>query len=183
MINSNFVGCSTGRSAGLAPLRILSTYLAARRCKLLMLQGIGHKPTVFHKFWHVVDRRETVLCGESCNLRSLGNDDEARQRERCFSTTLLADLGMRSEYLSERVYLGIEAAPSTPLRRVPPLCAIVQCPVRSKSTRTATRESLGSTSFNSSSVLSAYLRGEARQSRDVAARPCKAGDNPEPTGS
>jgi hypothetical protein len=25
MINSNFVGCSTGRSAGLAPLRILST--------------------------------------------------------------------------------------------------------------------------------------------------------------
>ena len=31
--NSNFVGCSTGRSAGLAPLRILSTYKAARRSK------------------------------------------------------------------------------------------------------------------------------------------------------
>src|SRR5437870_4044575 len=29
--NSNFIGCSTGRSAGLAPLRILSTYIAARR--------------------------------------------------------------------------------------------------------------------------------------------------------
>src|SRR5262245_11021800 len=29
--SSNFVGCSTGRSAGLAPLRILSTYSAARR--------------------------------------------------------------------------------------------------------------------------------------------------------
>src|SRR5262249_61928895 len=29
--NSNFVGCSTGRSAGLAPLRILSTQTAARR--------------------------------------------------------------------------------------------------------------------------------------------------------
>jgi hypothetical protein len=28
---SNFVGCSTGRSAGLAPRRILSTYSAARR--------------------------------------------------------------------------------------------------------------------------------------------------------
>ena len=26
---SNFVGCSTGRSAGLAPLRILSTYRSA----------------------------------------------------------------------------------------------------------------------------------------------------------
>ena len=25
MMNSNFVGCSTGRSAGLAPFRILST--------------------------------------------------------------------------------------------------------------------------------------------------------------
>lgn len=29
--NSNFVDCSTGRSAGLAPLRILSTYVAAWR--------------------------------------------------------------------------------------------------------------------------------------------------------
>ena len=33
MINSNFVGCSTGSSAGFAPLRILSTYVAARRNK------------------------------------------------------------------------------------------------------------------------------------------------------
>ena len=31
--SSNFVGCSTGRSAGLAPLRILSTKVAARRSK------------------------------------------------------------------------------------------------------------------------------------------------------
>jgi hypothetical protein len=31
MTSSNFVGCSTGRSAGLAPLRILSTWAAARR--------------------------------------------------------------------------------------------------------------------------------------------------------
>src|SRR2546425_4565699 len=29
--SSNFVGCSTGRAAGLAPLRILSTYVAVRR--------------------------------------------------------------------------------------------------------------------------------------------------------
>src|SRR5262249_8826272 len=33
MTNSNFVGCSTGRSAGLAPFKILSTYVAARRSK------------------------------------------------------------------------------------------------------------------------------------------------------
>jgi hypothetical protein len=31
MMNSNFVGCSTGRSAGFLPFRILSTYVAARR--------------------------------------------------------------------------------------------------------------------------------------------------------
>ena len=31
MISSNFVGCSTGRSAGLAPFRILSTKYATRR--------------------------------------------------------------------------------------------------------------------------------------------------------
>jgi hypothetical protein len=31
MTSSNFVGCSTGKSAGLAPFRILSTYVAARR--------------------------------------------------------------------------------------------------------------------------------------------------------
>ena len=31
--SSNFVGCSTGKSEGLAPLRILSTYMADRRYK------------------------------------------------------------------------------------------------------------------------------------------------------
>jgi site-specific recombinase XerD len=30
-MNSNFVGCSTGKSAGLAPLRILSIYAPAQR--------------------------------------------------------------------------------------------------------------------------------------------------------
>src|SRR5262245_53516100 len=36
-MSSNFFGCSTGRSAGLAPLRILSTYVAARRNKSVKL--------------------------------------------------------------------------------------------------------------------------------------------------
>src|SRR6266576_5409224 len=31
MINSNFFGCSTGRSAGFVPFNILSTYVAARQ--------------------------------------------------------------------------------------------------------------------------------------------------------
>ena len=33
MTNSNLVGCSTGKSAGLAPLRILYTYMPERRYK------------------------------------------------------------------------------------------------------------------------------------------------------
>jgi hypothetical protein len=33
MTSSNFAGCSTGRSAGFAPLRILSTNVAARRAR------------------------------------------------------------------------------------------------------------------------------------------------------
>src|SRR5262249_11650952 len=33
MTNSNLVGCSTGKSAGLAPLRILSTYTAVCRAR------------------------------------------------------------------------------------------------------------------------------------------------------
>src|SRR6516162_1840898 len=33
--NSNFVGASTGKSTGLVPLRILSTYTAARRYMVL----------------------------------------------------------------------------------------------------------------------------------------------------
>src|SRR5262244_1423827 len=37
MMNSNFFGCSTGRSAGLAPFRILSTYVAVRRSKSVTL--------------------------------------------------------------------------------------------------------------------------------------------------
>ena len=50
MINSNFVGCSTGRSAGLAPFRILSTYVAARRNKSVIAHAVAHKPTGFDKF-------------------------------------------------------------------------------------------------------------------------------------
>ena len=49
-MNSNFVGCSTGRSAGLAPFKILSTYVAARRNKSVIAHAVGHKPAGFHKF-------------------------------------------------------------------------------------------------------------------------------------
>ena len=64
MISSNFVGCSTGRSAGLAPLRILSTYVAARRNKSVNVRAVGHEPAGFHIFRLWVDRREPALYRE-----------------------------------------------------------------------------------------------------------------------
>src|SRR5215470_653035 len=42
--NSNFVGCSTGRSAGLEPLRILSTNVAARRRRSVMSAVYASRP-------------------------------------------------------------------------------------------------------------------------------------------
>src|SRR6266478_7322465 len=42
--SSNFVGCSTGKSAALAPLRILSTYVAAWRNKSGMLGEYDMSP-------------------------------------------------------------------------------------------------------------------------------------------
>src|SRR5206468_6758404 len=44
MMNSNFVGCSTGSSAGLAPFKILSTYVAARRYKSVKFAAYDMRP-------------------------------------------------------------------------------------------------------------------------------------------
>jgi hypothetical protein len=56
--SSNVVGCSMGRSAGLAPLRILSTYAAAQRKRSWALGRGTHLPRaeggVFEKFVPVV---------------------------------------------------------------------------------------------------------------------------------
>ena len=88
MMNSNFIGCSTGRSAGFAPFRILSTYVAARRYKSVLAHAVGHKPPGFHKFWLVVYRREPALYREVDNLCSVRIEDGARQHEDCVSTPL-----------------------------------------------------------------------------------------------
>ena len=68
IMNSNFVGCSTGRSAGLAPFRILSTYVAARRSKSVVVHAVGHKPPSFHKFRLRVYHRKPVLYRQFHNL-------------------------------------------------------------------------------------------------------------------
>src|SRR5207245_787814 len=44
MTSSNFVGCSTGRSAGFAPLRILSTYAAVRARRSSIADSYAIRP-------------------------------------------------------------------------------------------------------------------------------------------
>ena len=52
--NSNVVGCSTGRSSGSAPLRISSTYVAARR-HIVKISTIGHQKPIFRPSSHGAD--------------------------------------------------------------------------------------------------------------------------------
>ena len=51
MTSSNFVGCSTGRSAGFAPLEDLVDVGSGAPVQVGIAHAVAHKPTVFHKFW------------------------------------------------------------------------------------------------------------------------------------
>ena len=96
MTNSNFVGCSTGRSAGLAPLRILSTYVAARRYKSIIAHAVARNPPGLCIFGKGVYRQETAFYREVRNLFSVRIEDGAIQHKDCTSTPLDWRLGMRS---------------------------------------------------------------------------------------
>ena len=87
-INSNFIGCSTGRSAGLAPFKILSTYVAARRAKSAWLGAVSHEPTGFNNFTLKIDCRQPVLYREIYHLCSTNIDHKASQLKDRFSTLL-----------------------------------------------------------------------------------------------
>ena len=75
--NSNFVGCSTGMSAGFAPFRILSTYIAARRNKSSKLVPVGHQTASIHIFRHRVNCRQPAFGRELYNLFSMSIEDGA----------------------------------------------------------------------------------------------------------
>src|SRR5262245_18949261 len=62
MTSSNLVGCSTGKSAGLAPLRILSTPQDARPLGLERRQKFGLRSTTI--FWDRFQRKEQPTIGE-----------------------------------------------------------------------------------------------------------------------
>ena len=94
MMNSNFVGCSTGRSAGLAPLRILSTYVAARRSKSALAHAVAHKAHRFYKSSTAIYHREPALYREFYNLPCLATsgDGACYQVKKCLSAPLACGL-------------------------------------------------------------------------------------------
>ena len=66
--SSNFVGCSTGRSPGLAPLEDLIHIGSGAPEHFDNARAVKHEATSVHKFCPLVYRREAVLCREVCNL-------------------------------------------------------------------------------------------------------------------
>src|SRR5947209_1494508 len=91
MTSSNLVGCSTGKSAGLAPLSILSIYDAARRyiCRRSApyQQGLGvNKPTqkrrmpqnpARHDSQHTIESRAPTFSSKGCLWKSPSRDPAA----------------------------------------------------------------------------------------------------------
>ena len=184
MMNSNFIGCYTGRSAGLVPLRILSTKVAARRSKSLISHAVGDKPPDFHILSPFVHRREPALYCQFCNLCLLRNEEGARERNGDRDEhALCSRLGMRSQYPRDLLRLGIEAAPSyAPAAssisfNTCALPGLVEVP------RTPTRASRGTIYFKSSNCFPLISR--ARVDNPVMFPPGRArlATKPEPTGS
>ena len=81
MTNSNFVGCSTGRSAGLAPFKILSTKTAARRQISMMIRAIGDQPAGLDIEPEAIYGGEPALGGQLCDPPGLLFEERARDHE------------------------------------------------------------------------------------------------------
>ena len=62
MTSSNCIGCPTGRSAGLAPLRILVYVCGSAPPPVSDAYPIGHKPACVHLVSEWVHGRQPVLC-------------------------------------------------------------------------------------------------------------------------
>src|SRR5215470_20263270 len=71
MTSSNLVGCSTGRSAGFAPLRILSTEVRGSPVHIVQTRAIGHDETSVHPLGPRTHRWQTALCRELGDGRSV----------------------------------------------------------------------------------------------------------------
>ena len=64
MTSSNFVGCSTGRSPGLAPPEDLVQVGRGAPIQVENARSIPHEAAEFHEFSRVEHRRQPVFRGE-----------------------------------------------------------------------------------------------------------------------
>src|SRR5215813_443196 len=81
MTRSNFVGCSTGKSPGFAPLRILSTYSAARRRRGDPVRVVGEERTLFDERGVLEHRGQVIDREELKDFLPMLRGDEVRVDE------------------------------------------------------------------------------------------------------
>src|SRR5262249_53547481 len=95
---SNFVGASTGSSAGLAPRRMRSTYAAAWRYRYV-IDGVGHEAAGEDEGAERVDRRQPVLGGKRDdevavqNGRAVRRERQPANRPACEIVDRALDIG------------------------------------------------------------------------------------------
>ena len=68
--NSNLVGCSTGRSAGLAPLRIFPVYMASLAICIANVGSVAHQTTGGDELTREVNRRDRVARRQRYELKA-----------------------------------------------------------------------------------------------------------------
>ena len=68
MMSSNFVGCSTGISAGFAPFRIFVNKLRRATVHFSPVHSVRNQSASFYKILGSVNRRKSNLC---CKIRDL----------------------------------------------------------------------------------------------------------------
>ena len=129
MMNSNFVGCSTGRSAGFTAFQNLVHISRGAPVQIGKARAVAHKPAVFHKLRPVDISQEAGSLPRV--LQSLFGEHGATtvlQHEDCVSAPLACGSECNLNILRDLIRLEIEASLRTPLRRVPSLLTLVRWP-------------------------------------------------------
>ena len=84
MTNSNFVGCSTGRSAGLGALQDLVHVGGGARHEIHRVRVVGHQAAGFDHRPVRIQRRQPVLGREFDHSFTLSDEDALGRRQESF---------------------------------------------------------------------------------------------------
>src|SRR5207245_11130642 len=171
--NSNLVGCSIGRSAGLAPFRILSTWVAARRYESTRSNPSDSRPpasancllSIIDGSRYLSARSATILG----RLATRGSPGAISAPACCLVAALKApskSAGTRTSLGAEAFTPSVGAAASSSQDR--PIGEIGRVPEDGHA-REAGHDLLGQRQ-----PLPAEVRGHDTHPRDVAARTCEA---------